>query len=105
MRIIMCLALVLVSAVFFTGCATVATPLAGGIYMDVKAPLAATNSSASSKMGTSTASSILGLVAMGDASIQAAAKNGNITKISHVDYHSTSILGIYSTFTVEVYGE
>jgi hypothetical protein len=90
---------------FMTGCATVASPLAGVIYTDVKAPVTATSNSASAKVGSATASSILGLIAMGDASIETAAKNAGIKHIQHVDYHSTTILGIYSTFTVDVYGE
>jgi len=105
MNKIICLALVVASAAFFTGCATVASPVTGAIFMDVKAPLTATNAADSKKMGTSMATTILGLFATGDASIETAAKNGKITKIQHVDYHSTNILGIYSTFTVEVYGD
>jgi hypothetical protein len=56
-------------------------------------------------MGTSVATSILGLIATGDASIEAAAKAGGISKIHHVDYQAMSILGLYSTFTTVVYGE
>lgn len=48
---------------------------------------------------------MLGLVATGDASIEAAAKAGGITKIHHVDFENFSILGIYATFTTVVYGD
>ena len=34
-----------------------------------------------------------------------AAQKAGIKKISHIDYHSTSILGIFAKFTVYVYGE
>jgi len=105
MRKIIFTLLALTSACFLVGCATVASPLVGVIYTDVKAPVTATDNSGSSKVGSSTASSILGLFAIGDASIQTAAKSAGIKKIQHVDYHSTGILGIYSTFTVDVYGE
>jgi hypothetical protein len=105
MRKIILSLLAFASFAFLAGCASVASPLAGAIYTDVKAPVTATSNSGASKVGTSTASSILGLVAMGDASIDAAAKSAGIKKIQHVDYHSTSILGLYSTFTVTVYGE
>lgn len=57
------------------------------------------------KTGAATATSILGIVATGDASIEAAAKNGGITRIHHVDHHSKNILGFYSEFTTIVYGE
>lgn len=85
--------------------AFVQAPLVGGLYTDVKAPLAVTSNEGSSKVGSAEATSILGLVATGDASIDAAAKSAGITKIHHVDYYSTNILGIYATFTVLVYGE
>lgn len=95
----------LIPVFLFMGCALVASPLIGAIYTDVKAPAGVTENVGSSKMGTASAMSILGLVATGDASIQAAAKNGGITKIRHVDFHSTSILGVYAKYTVTVYGE
>lgn len=57
------------------------------------------------KTGAATATSILGIVATGDASIEAAAKNGGITRIHHVDHHSRNIFGFYSEFTTIVYGE
>ncbi|NIR62256.1 MAG: hypothetical protein GWN00_00465, partial [Aliifodinibius sp.] len=69
------------------------------------APLIATDSPEYSKTGVSEATSILGIVATGDASIDAAMKNGGITKIHHVDFHSTSVLGIYAKFKVIVYGD
>lgn len=98
-------AILLISAMLFSGCAFVGSPVVGGVYTDVYAPLAATSNSVGTKVGTAEATSILGIVATGDASINQAAKNGNITSISHVDYHATSILGVYATFTVMVYGE
>jgi hypothetical protein len=81
------------------------SPVAGGLYTDVKAPVTATANPTYSKVGTASCSSILGIIGTGDASIEAAAKNGGITKIHHVDYRSTSILGIYAKYTVYVYGE
>jgi len=46
-----------------------------------------------------------GIVASGDASITAAMKNGGITKIHHVDYHSMQVLGLYAEMTTTVYGD
>ena len=57
------------------------------------------------KTGTSTATTILGLVSTGDASAAAAARAGNITTIRHADYQFTSVLGIYQKFTTVVYGD
>jgi len=92
-------------ALMMTSCAAVQTPLMGLAYTDIKAPLAVTSAQGSSKVGTATANGILGMVATGDASVEAAAKSAGITKIHNVDYHSTSILGIVSDYTVIVYGE
>lgn len=88
------------------GCAAYAiAPTTGFLYTDVKAPYLATSNSGATKTGTAVCTSILGLVATGDASIETAMRNGGITKVSYADYHSTGILGIYATFTVTVYGE
>ena len=59
----------------------------------------------SSKKGIAYCESFLGLITTGDASIQAAADNGGITKISHVDWDVRNILGLYGKYTVTVYGE
>ena len=93
-------------AVMFSGCAAyVQTPALGGLYTDTKAPVTATSNELGDKVGEAEVSSVLGIVATGDASIQKAAENGDISKISHVDYHSKNILGIYATYTVTVYGK
>jgi hypothetical protein len=93
-------------ATLFSGCAaSVQSPALGAIYTDAKAPITATSNELGDKVGQAEVTSVLGLVATGDASIQKAAENGNITKISHVDYHSENILGIFATYTVTVYGK
>jgi predicted small secreted protein len=95
--------LVLLAAVVLSGCAT-PFPL-GQIYTDIKSPVAVGEGGSGSKMGMSKATSILGLIATGDASIKAAMQNGGITKIKYVDYESKSILGIYGEYTTVVYGD
>jgi len=57
------------------------------------------------KVGKASTHAILSLVAFGDASTQAAAKNGGLTVINHADYESLNVLGLYSTFTIVVYGD
>ena len=90
----------------FVGCAQIVmSPALGVLYTDVSGPLTATSAERGSKTGVATAESILGLVALGDASIQAASRNGGITKIKTVDFDSKNILGIYGTFTTRVTGE
>ncbi len=88
-----------------TSCAAVKTPVSGAFYTDVKDGFAVTSNSGSTKVGTATVTGYLGVYAAGDASIEAAAKNGGVTAIHHVDYHSTSILGIINTYTTIVYGK
>ncbi|MCD6569191.1 MAG: TRL-like family protein [Deltaproteobacteria bacterium] len=99
------LILVLCSTALLTGCAAVAMAPVMGLYTDVQAPYTATSNPSYSKVGTATCTSILGLIATGDASIETAAKNAGIKKIHHVDYNAKNILGIYAEYTVYVYGE
>ena len=104
-KIIGCLLLVMFSAGSFMGCAMVVAPVTGGVYTDLKAPVTATSNTGSAKVGTGECASMLGLVATGDCSISAAMKNGNITKIQHIDHDAMNILGIYAKYTIKVYGE
>ncbi len=97
--------MLVLAAILLSSCAGVMTPAVGTIYTDTSAPLAATMASSYSKTGTSSCSSILGMVAQGDASITAAMKAGGITKIHHVDYQSKSILGVWAEMTTTVYGD
>jgi len=94
-----------VVALMFSSCAVVKSPLSGVIYTDVKAPFAVTSNGNSSKVGISEATSILGIFATGDASIETAAKSAGITKVHHVDEQSTSVLGLFATYKIYVYGE
>ena len=68
-------------------------------------PITATSNELGSKVGTSTASFILGFPVSTDYSIQAAAKEGGITKISTVDLKTFNYLGIWSGCTTIVTGE
>jgi len=82
--------------------------LNGCLYANIKAPLDidADKTAIGSKVGTSTIQSVLWLVAWGDASTEAAAKNGDISVVYHMDQEIFSILfGLYSKSTTIVYGE
>ena len=69
-------------------------------------PLAATSNPLGTKCGEVSYPVFLSCIAFnGDASIQTAAKKAGITRISHIDVKMTSILGIYGTYTVYVWGE
>lgn len=86
------------------GCLPPKSPVYGFVYMDVKAAKNATNNMLGKKRGEAYCESIVGVIARGDCSIQTAAKNAHITRISHVDYHAESVLGVYTKWTVIVYG-
>jgi len=105
MKKVKMLVLVAGSALLLSSCASLKSPLLGVLYTQVKAPVAATGNSGSTKVGTSKATSILGLIATGDASIDAAAKSAGITKIHHVDEESMTVLGFFARYKVFVYGE
>jgi len=58
------------------------------------------------KQGKAATESVLWLVAWGDASTNAAAKQGGITTISHMDREILFVLfGLYSKTTTIVYGD
>ena len=103
MKKLICLALLTVSAGFISGCVMAHAPIAAPIAVDLMGP-GAVGSGANLKRGEATAKGII-LVAVGDASVETAAKNGGIKKIHHVDSKTTNILGIYSEYTTIVYGE
>ena len=94
-----------VCALMLTSCAMTSSPVTGFLYQSTKGPITATSNNLGSKVGRAEATSILGWIATGDASIQAAAKSAGIKKISHVDYEGSNILGIYAKHTTIVYGE
>ena len=92
-------------ATLLSGCATAVSPVTGALYTNVRAPLLVTESPEKpTKVGRATMRSILGIYAVGDASVEAAAKNAGITRIHHVDYQSQNLFGVMSDFTVIVYG-
>lgn len=94
------LTLLAAAAVVLSSCGA---PRVGALYTDVKAPVGA-GSGSGSRVGTATSQTILGLVAMGDASVATAKRNGGISSVSSVDEHIQSILGIVTTYTTTVRG-
>jgi len=97
------LGLTLGLAFLLSGCA--ASAPVGALYTDVKVPVTATANAQGAKTGTAICTSILGLVATGDCSVEAAAKNGGINKVFTVDSKNLSYLGVYATFTTTVTGQ
>jgi hypothetical protein len=56
------------------------------------------------KSGEACAMSILGIVGIGDASIDAAKKEAGVTQIAAVDHHAFNILGLYGSVCTVVTG-
>lgn len=99
-------ALVGAALLLLTGCAYPwASPLIGGVYTGVEAHQSATANPVGNKRGEACAFSILGLVAIGDASATTAAKNGGVTKIGLVDNDMMGVLGLFARHCTVVHGE
>ena len=101
--------LVLVSATaamisVLSGCAMARGPVTGFWYTDTHSGVSATSNQAGNRVGEACASSILGLIATGDASVEAARRNGGITMISSVDEKTSNILGVYANYCTIVRG-
>lgn len=80
----------------------------GTFITDITVPVAVTDASAkvdSLKVGKSQCKDFFSLVAFGDASINAAMKNGNISKVHYVDWKAYNVLGLTGTYECTVYGE
>lgn len=77
-----------------------------GVVSVTRAPLSTEgNWAVGSKTGTASSTSILGLYATGDCSVGTAAKNGDLKKVTNVDYEYENYLGIWQKATVIVHGE
>lgn len=100
------LALVAISAAaaLFSSCMNGMWPIPiGAVYADATDPVAATGN-AGHRKGTSSATSYLGIIGVGDASIAAAKAQGGLSTVSTVDRHRKNILGIITTYTTTVTG-
>lgn len=71
----------------------------------ITTPLTATSNTIGKKVGTSKATIWFGLCFGGDCSVQTAAKNGGITKVSTVDVKHKNVLGIFMSKTCIVTGD
>ena len=103
------LVLAVLSVLFVaSGCqlAPVQPPL-GMIFSQIRAPvdIDCDNTDLGSKVGQAGAVSVLGLIAVGDASVQAAARQAGITTVKHLDYEFMNILGLYTNMKITAYGD
>jgi hypothetical protein len=82
--------------------------VAGCAYVNTKTPYDRDldRTDLGSKVGVAEAYSVLWLVAWGDASYEAAARNGDITVLKHADQEIYQVfLGVYTRWRVIVYGD
>jgi TRL-like protein family len=98
------LALASSCAALIAGCALGHGPVVAPVTFNMTGPVSAGPAVTAPKVGRAQAWGIV-LFATGDASISAAARNGGITKIHHVDHETMNILGIYAKYTTIVHGE
>ncbi len=75
----------------------------GLLYKDATEAGEGFGNSSAYKKGTATCKSFLALVALGDCSVNAAAKNGKIQNVTYYDIYTKNILG-YKRVTVNAYG-
>ena len=87
--------------VLFAGCASY-IPV-GTLYTGGKMGVQGTSGD-TPKTGKACMVSILGLVAAGDASIEAAKEAGGVKDVSVIDYEVNNILGIYGQYCTIVKG-
>lgn len=86
----------------------VAIGATGCVYTHVTMPLSIelNKTDLGHKQGKAAMYSVLWLVAWGDAGAAAAAKNGGITVLTHMDREFESVMfGIYTRTTTVVYGD
>ncbi|MCT4552483.1 MAG: TRL-like family protein [Alphaproteobacteria bacterium] len=83
-----------------TSCAVIPSQNGMAIVGDTKEAVIATNNSAATKTGKACAKNYLGIFASGDASIEAAKKNGRITRVSSVDREVKRMLIIAENCTI-----
>jgi hypothetical protein len=82
--------------------------LSGCAYVNIKAPLDkdVNRTELGSKVGISSSKSVLWLFAWGDAGTEAAARNGGITTITHLDAaYRAYLFGLYSERETIAYGD
>ena len=95
------------AGMMLSGCfaAGVASPIPGFLWGDVKAPREGLSDAADMKAGMATCKSILGWVALGDCSVEAAKRAGGLSKVQYVDVKVKNYVGVYAEYTTVVKGQ
>ena len=90
------------AALALTGCATYYP--AGAFFTQGTMGVQA-DSGKGNKTGRACMKSYLGMIATGDASIDAAKRAGNISKVSTINYEVNNVLGIVGEYCLVVTGD
>jgi hypothetical protein len=91
----------LMGLLMLAGCATYLPT--GLVYTDGKMAVQG-GSGTADKTGRACMTSVLGLVATGDASIETAKALGGIKDVVSINYEVNNILGVYGTYCIVVQG-
>lgn len=97
--------LLLLGAMALSGCAMVVSPVNGFWYTNVQYAGNIGKGQEGAKTGEACAMSILGLIAMGDASLEAAMEDGGVKELMYFDHDAMSVLGLFSKFCTRVIGK
>lgn len=95
----------LAAAFLLSSCGFVADGPFGWVYTDSKVPVAMGPSATGSKLGRACIHSFFGAIAVGDASIETAMKEANITSIHTINKDNLSIFGTYTRQCTLITGE
>ena len=85
------------------GCAAGVLP--GGLYSGYTVGSSVGSANSGSKRGEACAVSVFGVIAVGDASVEAAMRDGKMTRVHTVNHDYTNILGLYMEACTVVRGE
>jgi len=88
-----------------TGCGFVADGPFGWMYTDHTVSVATGNATTGSKVGKACIRSFLGMISIGNGSIEKAMEDGGINEIFTVNIENMSILGSYTSQCTVVRGE
>jgi hypothetical protein len=100
-----CACMALGLALTMAGCANVRGPAPAALAFYASPVDAGPAPVSSNKRGEACASNILGLIATGDASIDAAKRNAGITRVASVEQSAARVLGYYAKYCTIVRGE
>jgi uncharacterized membrane protein len=90
---------------FVTSCASSGPHINGGaLFTMVDGPVTSTNAGSDELKGSACAINVLGLVAVGDNSIETAKRSSGIKVVSSVDYNHMSVLWFFTKVCTNVKG-